>query len=132
LSNPYRFSHHSPERADFSHHVIVIGGMYFCRGCLLAGVGMLCSVFFWLCWAQGWLNEITAGWMFYCLLAVQVINRMQRRKWLSMFARFSLGYLLGAALQLFFLTEQNWVRVAILGHYICGRCLLPRILRHEA
>lgn len=110
--------------------MILIGGMYFCRGCLLAGIGLLFSATFWPCWSFGWVDEVTAGLVFYAILALQVASRLKQGRWLSALARFALGWLLGAAFQIFLLTDHNWVRATILGHYLLGRCFFPGLLRH--
>lgn len=126
----YRFAHHPKNHPEFADHVVTVSGMHFCRGCLLVSGGMMASPIFYWMWSLEIVHEISAGLVFYGIVLLQVLNRFFRSRHLSTVARVSLGFLLGAAAQLVILTDYNWVRLAVVGHYACLRCFPGLQQRH--
>lgn len=125
--DPYLFSHH-PSSPAFREHVWEIGGLYFCKGCVVTFAGMLAGTVLFA--ASGWLrwfSDLQIGAIFILLLMPTLLVHLLRLpRWCRHLSRFLLGILLASALFLLFVTESWWVRIAVVMAYFVTKIPLAR------
>lgn len=126
--DPHLFSHH-PATPAFRSHVWKIGGLYFCKGCVVTFGGFLAGILFFL--ATGWLHRFSdgqVGGIFLGLLLPTFLSQLPRvpRVW-KHGARFLLGVLIASAFFMLFVTDSWVVQGAIAGSYFAAKIPLARL-----
>ncbi len=125
--DPYLFSHH-PAGPSFREHVWQIGGLYFCKGCVMTAAGMLFggllfAVTRWLTL----LDDLQVAGVFLILLAPTLITHLlDLPRPCKHVSRFLLGVLIVSAIFMLFVTDSWLVRAVIVGTYFAVRIPLER------
>ncbi len=125
--DPHLFSHHPPEQT-FRDHVWRIGGLYFCKGCVMTAAGMVFGLLLFA--LTRWLtllDDLQVGGVFVLLLTPTLITHLLDlpRPWKHL-SRFLLGFLIISAIFMLFVTDSWWVRGVIVGTYLAVRVPLER------
>lgn len=130
--DPYVFSHH-PSAVGFREHVWKIGGLYFCKGCVVTFCGIVLGFAFAV--ASGWLRLLTdaqVGGVFALLLLPTFLVHVARLpRWCKHLARSLLGVLMASAFLMLFVTDSWLVRVVIIGTYFAAKIPMERMRNRE-
>ncbi len=130
--DPHLFSHH-PADPSFRDHVWKIGGLYFCKGCVMTFCGAVAGIVLFV--LTGWLHHVstaqTAVIFAGLLLPTLLAHGFRWPRWARHAARFLLGVLLVAASLMLFVTDSWFVRVTIVGTYLAVKIPLARLRNRE-
>jgi hypothetical protein len=130
--DPDVFSHH-PRGGCFREHVWQIGGLYFCKGCVMTLAGAVAGGILFA--ATRWLTLITdaqAGLIFLLLLLPTFLAQVfPVPRWFKNAGRFLLGVLMISALFLLFVTDSWLVRGVVVAAYIAVKIPLERKRERE-
>ncbi len=125
--DPHLFAHH-PEGPAFREHVWMLGGLYFCKGCVMTFAGMVAGGALFLVYP--WLRHVTdaqAGLAFTALLAPSVLTALlEPPRPFRHAARFLLGVLMVSAFLFLFVTDSWLVRAVIVAVYFGARIPLEK------
>lgn len=125
--DPYVFSHH-PAGPEFREHVWKIGGLYFCKGCVVTFFGAVFGAGYFA--VSRWLYEFTdieVGLIFCVLLVPTLLLHLWRApRWFRHASRFLLGFLMASAFLMLFVTDSWLVRAVIAGAYLVAKIPLER------
>ena len=130
--DPHLFSHH-PAQPEFRSHVWKIGGLYFCKGCVVTFAGAVFGIVLfalsgWLRWFSDW--EI--GAIFVGLLLPSVFSSLlQLPRWCRHIGRFLLGILLASAFLMLFVTDSWLIRGVIILTYFVTKTPLERLRNRQ-
>lgn len=125
--DPDLFSHH-PSGPSFREHVWEIGGLRFCKGCVMTWIGMLFGAIFFAC--TQWLYSLSvaevAGVFALLLAPSAIVPVLGLPRGIRHVARFLLGFLMVSAFLMLFVTDSWWVRGAIVVTYLVAKRVLER------
>lgn len=131
-TNPWVFSHHPPSDC-FHEHVWTMGGLHYCKGCLMTLSGAVAAVV--LQAASDWLGKFPIFWIagvFVALLLPAVFTSLiPVSRPAKHVARFFLGVLMASSVWLFWITEHGWVRFVLLAVYFSVKIPLDRRRRRQ-
>jgi len=131
-TNPWVFSHH-PKGECFHEHVWTMGGLHFCKGCLMTLSGAVAAVVLQV--ATGWLRTLPIQWtafVFVALLLPSVVTSLLGvSRPVKHVARVLLGVLMVSAVWLFIITEDWWVRLILVAVYFSVKLPLDRRRRRQ-
>lgn len=130
--DPWLFSHH-PAAPEFRAHVWKIGGLYFCKGCVMTFAGGIFGLLFY--WLTGWLRAFSifeiAVIFVLMLLPTLFTSLLRLPRTLKHVARFFLGLLVVSAFLMLFVTDFWWVRGTIVACYFGAKMPLERKRNRE-
>lgn len=130
--DPLVFSHHPPGPA-FREHVWKIGGLYFCKGCVVTFSGTVFGLVF--AAASGWLQRLTdlqVAWVFLALLLpTPLVHLLRLPRSCKHLARFFLGLLISSAVLMLFVTDSWAVRLTIVATYFVAKIPMERMRNRE-